>query len=171
MYKRQLLDVVGDVDSQTGEFSMEFNTSQVNTKGGIVSTCGLFTNSIVITNVDLPMPPDPIGDSDLDGILDDVDQCSDTPQGEPVYLNGCSDSELDDDEDGTNNDRDICPDTPRGEIVDSQGCSSSQKDSDNDGITNDLDLCPYTPTGEVVDSNGCASSQLDSDNDGISDNL
>ncbi|GIR33971.1 MAG: hypothetical protein CM15mP47_1970 [Methanobacteriota archaeon] len=171
LYQSPLLDVVGDVDSQTGEFSMEFNTSQVNTKGGIVSTCGLFTNSIVITNVDLPMPPDPIGDSDLDGILDDVDQCSDTPQGEPVYLNGCSDSELDDDEDGTNNDRDICPDTPRGEIVDSQGCSSSQKDSDNDGITNDLDLCPYTPTGEVVDSNGCASSQLDSDNDGISDNL
>ncbi|MED5308780.1 MAG: YHYH protein, partial [Candidatus Thermoplasmatota archaeon] len=171
LFQSPVLDVVGEIDFETGEFSMELNTSEVNTKGGIVSTCGLFTDSIVITNVDLPMPPEPVGDSDLDGILDDVDQCLETPQGEPVYLNGCSDSEVDDDEDGINNNRDICPNTPKGDLVDSQGCSSSQKDSDNDGITNDLDLCPFTPADEVVDSNGCSSSQLDSDNDGISDNL
>ena len=47
-----------------------------------------------------------VGDDDLDGILNDVDQCNDTPPGEPVYQSGCSDSELDDDMDNVSNDQD-----------------------------------------------------------------
>ena len=71
---------------------MEFNTSQVNIKVGLCQLAGyLQTYSY---HKWISMPPDPVGDSDLDGILDDAEQCSDTPQGEPVYLNGCSDSEL-----------------------------------------------------------------------------
>ena len=66
-------------------------------------------------------------DSDLDGILDDVDLCPDTPEGEPVYQTGCSDSQTDDDEDGVNNDRDICPDTASGDSVDGEAAQHRKK--------------------------------------------
>ncbi|MEC7097144.1 MAG: thrombospondin type 3 repeat-containing protein, partial [Candidatus Thermoplasmatota archaeon] len=171
LYQSPLLDIYADVNQDTGEFSMQFNTSQVNNRGQIIATCGFFTTSINSTIVDLPLPPEPVDDSDLDGILDDVDNCPDTPEGEPVYQSGCSDSQIDDDGDGVNNNRDICPNTPAGEFVDGQGCSSSQKDSDSDGITNNLDACPNTPSGEVVNGEGCSQSQLDSDNDGVANNL
>ena len=110
-------------------------------------------------------------DSDGDGVTDDLDLCPDTPSGEDVDSNGCSDSQLDDDNDGVNNDVDQCPDTPSGETVDTNGCSDSQLDDDNDGVNNDVDQCPDTPSGETVDTNGCSDSQLDDDNDGINNDL
>src|SRR5690606_33657492 len=36
-------------------------------------------------------------DNDNDGVLDQSDNCLDTPSGETVDANGCSDSQLDDD--------------------------------------------------------------------------
>ena len=53
-------------------------------------------------------------DGDNDAVLDDVDECPTTPEGEPVYSTGCSDSETDDDDDNVMNDRDQCPLTPSG---------------------------------------------------------
>ncbi len=167
LYQSPALDVIGLIDNFTGEYSMTINTSEVNKKGTLQASCGLFESSIENILLDLPTPPDPVGDNDLDGILDDVDQCNDTPQGEPVYQSGCSDSELDDDMDNVNNDQDICPNTPSGELVDSNGCALSQKDTDQDGVNNANDDCPNTPNGAVVDLDGCSNSQKDSDNDGI----
>ncbi|SKB81720.1 thrombospondin type 3 repeat-containing protein [Maribacter arcticus] len=109
-------------------------------------------------------------DTDVDGVTDDVDKCPDTPSGETVDTNGCSDSQKDTDEDGVTDDLDTCPDTLSGETVDSNGCSTSQKDTDEDGVTDDVDTCPNTPSGESVDANGCSDSQKDSDGDGVSDN-
>ena len=60
-----------------------------------------------ITVWDPVAPPDSDGDSVPDG----ADLCPDTPEGEPVDANGCSQSQLDDDGDGVNNDTDLCPDT------------------------------------------------------------
>ena len=94
-------------------------------------------------------------DTDEDGVTDDLDTCSDTPNGEQVDENGCSDSQKDSDNDGLTDDLDTCPDTPNGEQVDENGCSDSQRDSDNDGVIDDLDMCPDTPSGENVDENGC----------------
>ena len=94
-------------------------------------------------------------DIDNDGIMDDIDNCPNTPTGESVDDNGCSDSQKDSDNDGVMNNKDNCPNTPTGESVDDNGCSDSQKDSDNDGITDDKDNCPNTPNGEPVDDNGC----------------
>ncbi|HIF49446.1 MAG TPA: T9SS type A sorting domain-containing protein [Cytophagales bacterium] len=108
-------------------------------------------------------------DDDGDGVGNDDDQCPDTPQGETVDSNGCSDSQKDADGDGVSDDVDQCPDTPTGETVDASGCSDSQLDSDGDGVTDDKDQCPDTPTGELVYINGCSNSQLDSDGDGVSD--
>ena len=81
-------------------------------------------------------------DTDGDGIFDAVDSCPDTPQGEAVDANGCSDSQKDDDSDGVTNGADSCLNTPTGEAVDTEGCSESQKDDDNDGVVNSEDACP-----------------------------
>ena len=110
-------------------------------------------------------------DSDNDGVTDTLDTCPNTPTGESVDNNGCSQSQLDDDNDGVTNNNDNCPNTPSGETVDANGCSQSQLDDDNDGVTNDIDICPNTPTGETANVNGCSQSQLDDDNDGITNNI
>jgi hypothetical protein len=158
-----------DENTTTGEFSLQVNTSYHNNEGDIVSSCGLFSTSTSTIRVNLPLPPEPEGDADQDGILDDADMCDSTPAGEPVYDNGCSDSETDDDQDAIMNDKDMCPNTPAGEAVDANGCSASQRDSDQDGVSDALDICPNTPTTETADSEGCSPSQKDGDNDGVSD--
>ena len=110
-------------------------------------------------------------DSDGDGVFDDVDQCTDTPNGETVDANGCSASQLDSDGDGVFDDVDQCADTPNGETVDANGCSASQLDSDGDGVFDDVDQCGNTPEGDTVDNNGCSSTQIDTDGDGVTDDL
>lgn len=97
-------------------------------------------------------------DTDTDGVNDFDDLCSQTPTGESVDENGCSESQKDDDNDGVKNNIDMCMFTENGETVNSDGCSESQLDDDNDLITNDIDQCPNTPVGVVVDSSGCPQS-------------
>ena len=154
------------VDAST--YSMEIDTAEKNTKGLLVASCGLFDSSERSILVNLPVPPEPVGDDDGDAVPNDTDACPNTPNGEPVYASGCSDSETDDDGDGVMNDADLCPGTPDGEAVDQQGCSTSQKDTDNDGVKDNLDACLGTPAGEVVDEVGCSESQKDDDADGVS---
>ena len=161
----------GDENLTTGEYSMSVNTSYHNTEGDIIASCGLFTVSSSTIQVNLPVPPEPETDIDSDGVLDEADQCDSTPEGEPVYATGCSESETDTDMDGVMNDVDQCANTPTSESVDVNGCSESQKDDDADTVNNVLDLCPNTPTGEAVDADGCADSQKDGDGDGVNDAL
>ena len=111
--------------------------------------------STISVNGDLEITATFLEDADGDGISNTTDQCPDTPSGEQVDENGCSDSQKDTDEDGVSDDLDQCPDTPSGEAVDGNGCSESQKDTDQDGVTDDLDQCPSTPNGEAVDEKGC----------------
>ena len=161
----------GDENLTTGEYSMTVNTSYHNTEGDIIASCGLFTESTSTIQVNLPVPPEPETDLDSDGVLDDADQCDSTPEGEPVYATGCSESETDTDMDGVMDDVDQCANTPTSESVDANGCSESQKDDDADTVNNVLDLCPNTPNGETVDADGCADSQKDGDGDGVNDAL
>jgi hypothetical protein len=161
----------GDENSTTGEYSMFVNTSYHNTEGDLIASCGLYSESTSTIRLNLPVPPEPDTDLDSDGVLDDADDCDSTPEGEPVYVTGCSDSETDDDLDAIMNDKDMCPDTPVGEVVDGNGCSESQKDDDSDMVNNVLDLCPNTPSAEAVDADGCADSQKDGDEDGVNDAL
>ena len=170
-YQSPTLDVIGVMDNSTGSYFMEMDTDVVNANGTIFATCGLFSVSSSMIDVILPVPPEPAGDADLDGILDDEDQCDSTPPGEPVYDTGCSDSETDDDLDSVMNSNDQCPNTPQGETVDFTGCSLSQKDADGDGVSDAVDTCPGTPAGEIVDSVGCSDSQKDTDGDGVTDDL
>ncbi len=110
-------------------------------------------------------------DGDKDGVIDDKDTCTDTPEGATIDANGCAGSQKDTDSDGVKDDDDTCTDTPEGATVDANGCADSQKDTDGDGVTDDLDTCADTPSGETVDSNGCSDSQKDTDRDGVTDDL
>lgn len=65
--------------------------------------------------------PEPIGDADGDGVLDDRDRCPNTPMGTQVDSTGCP-IPVDSDGDGVMDDRDQCPNTPAGTEVDSTGC-------------------------------------------------
>ena len=111
--------------------------------------------------------PNDNSDDDGDGVLNGDDACPNTPSGETVNAEGCSDSQLDDDGDGVVNGDDVCANTPNGETVNAEGCSESQLDDDKDGVMNNLDVCANTPSGETVNAVGCSDSQLDDDNDGV----
>ncbi|MBV6417355.1 MAG: hypothetical protein CMLOHMNK_02017 [Steroidobacteraceae bacterium] len=97
-----------------------------------------------------PPPAPPIGDSDGDGVNDNLDKCPGTPAGTKVDANGC---ELDSDGDGVVDRLDKCPGTPAGAKVDANGC---ELDGDHDGVVDRIDLCPDTPAGEKVDEVGCS---------------
>jgi len=91
------------------------------------------------------------GDSDRDGVKDDVDACVNTP-GLPE-LNGCPD----DDGDGVRNSEDDCPDVPG--LAALAGCP----DMDGDTVADKYDSCPETPGIPALD--GCP----DADEDGVAD--
>ena len=89
-------------------------------------------------------------DSDNDGVLDDADQCPDTPAGAVVDEKGC---EADADGDGVVDRLDLCADTPAGTAVGANGCAD---DADGDGVADSIDECPQTPAGAKVLANGCS---------------
>lgn len=114
-----------------------------------------------------PPKPEPatvkiVGDSDGDGVNDNLDKCPDTPKGVKVDKDGCP---VDSDGDGVPDYLDKCPDTPKGVAVNKDGCPL---DSDGDGVPDYLDKCPDTPKGVTVDKDGCP---VDSDGDGVPDYL
>ena len=123
-------------------------------------------------------------DLDLDGVLNEFDQCPDSPVGIAVNVFGCSEKEEkkfkendDDDRDGIINSLDRCPETAAGTVVDEFGCTPTETieqfvtDNDLDGVLNIDDLCPDTPSGLPVNSFGCPLNILDSDYDKITDDI
>ena len=88
-------------------------------------------------------------DSDGDGVVDEMDQCPNTPRGITVDARGCP---PDSDGDGVPDYLDQCPGTPPGVAVDNSGCPF---DSDGDGVADYLDKCPQTPKGATVNEVGC----------------
>ena len=66
-------------------------------------------------------------DSDGDGVIDDIDECPNTANGESVNSNGCPNSQnnTDSDGDGVSDYQDNCPNTPYNTSVDSTGCATS----------------------------------------------
>jgi len=112
-------------------------------------------------------------DSDSDGILDDFDDCANTPPSESVNSTGCGESQIDDDGDSVMNDADKCPNSPSGESVDPNGCTDvqNQVDSDGDGVNDPLDECENTEQGAEVDAYGCSEQQADDDGDGVPNSI
>jgi len=90
-------------------------------------------------------------DTDKDGIVDDKDECPETPG--LAQFNGCPDS----DGDGIADKDDDCPNVPG--LAQFNGCP----DSDGDGIVDGNDKCPNTPGPAKFQ--GCP----DNDGDGVAD--
>jgi len=101
-------------------------------------------------------------DNDADGIMDNVDRCPGTPQGQKVDAEGC---EMDSDGDTVIDRNDLCANTPAGVKVNASGCPAAG-DTDKDGIPDDRDQCAGTPVGARVDGGGC---EFDADGDGVTD--
>jgi outer membrane protein OmpA-like peptidoglycan-associated protein len=125
IFSREVSDLIGN-DGDSGDYANHF----------------LFGFSYAFGN----------GDTDRDGVKDDVDACVNTP-GLPE-LNGCPD----DDGDGVRNSEDDCPDVPG--LAALAGCP----DTDGDTVADKYDSCPETPGIPALD--GCP----DADEDGIADN-
>lgn len=121
-------------------------------------------------------------DSDMDGIMDEIDLCPNAYG--PAELNGCPDSDgdgiadyLDDcpakaglssfngcpdsDSDGVSDNKDECPNLAG--TIENNGCPSG--DRDNDGVKDDEDNCP--DLAGLASNNGCPGA--DRDNDGVAD--
>ena len=98
------------------------------------------------------------GDSDKDGIPDEVDLCPSVPEDklEPDPADGCP-KPSDRDNDGIPDEFDKCPDTPEDKdgIQDMDGCP--EDDYDQDGIPDMSDACPREPGTASPDpkTNGC----------------
>ncbi len=123
------------------------------------------------------------GDSDNDGVCNNVDNCVNTPNA----------NQMDSDNDNVGNACDNCPNdyNPNQADSDNDGigdaceggpCDNQGGDSDGDGVCNDVDNCVNTPNSNQMDSdndnvgNACDNcpntynpNQADSDNDGVGD--
>ena len=164
----------GVVNGVNATYTIPVDEEDVAHSGFLWATCGLFDVAAANFSYQLPivdeLPEDEVTDSDGDGIVDADDDCPNSPD-EPVWPDGCTDSQLDSDEDGVTDDLDLCPDTGVGFSVDENGCAENQKDADGDGISDAGDQCANTPITEVADANGCSDSQKDQDGDGVQDSL
>ena len=112
----------------------------------------------------------PPTDSDSDGILDNSDNCTNTPPNESVDSNGCSDSQKDSDSDGYKDNIDKFPfDSNEWLDFDGDGIGDNADiDKDGDGVINNDDAFPMNPSETSdLDSDGIGdNSDIDKDGDG-----
>ncbi|WP_456378683.1 PA domain-containing protein, partial [Lutibacter sp.] len=103
---------------------------------------GLFTAKFTVDNYN--------DDDDNDGIINGLDLCANTPVGEVVDADGCSNGQLDDDEDGIMNNIDECDNTPAGSVVDEVGCAIFSLPSNNFNIEIISETCPNKDNGQLI---------------------
>ncbi|MRX66331.1 BspA family leucine-rich repeat surface protein [Maribacter luteus] len=112
-------------------------------------------------------------DSDEDGVSDDMDNCADTPAGETVDANGCSDGQKDSDGDGTPDVEDAFPlDENEETDTDNDGTgNNADTDDDDDGTLDTEDAFPLD-ANEDTDTDGDGTgdnADTDDDDDGVLD--
>ncbi len=126
-------------------------------------------------------------DDDNDLVSDIIDLCFDTPAGEVVDSNGCSDSQVDADGDGFCNldvlsfgpgvcgGVDNCPVLFNSDQLDFDNDSSGDEcdiDDDNDGLADTIELeIGLSPLSTDSDNNGTLDGDEDSDMDGVTNIL
>lgn len=99
--------------------------------GGTEGTYQEYFKQSTIPQGTCEVPEEP-KDSDEDGVIDDDDECANTPRGTEVDETGC--------EVVTEPDEDEVP---------------TATDTDADGVVDEDDECPATPLGTTVDATGC----------------
>jgi hypothetical protein len=129
---------------------------------GIIDEVYVYSRALTAQEIEQNMSAGPCGDSDSDGICDNVDNC-------PFVYNPAQE---DTDADGVGDACDNCPTLP----------NPFQTDSDGDGVGDSCDNCQNVPNPDQIDTDGdwvgdacdnCPTipnvHQFDSDNDGIGD--
>lgn len=98
-----------------------------------------------ILGVRWTQPPAPIGDTDGDGMRDDVDACPTLAEDVDGWDDGDGCPDPDDDMDGWMDEDDACPRAAedRDGYADTDGCPDP--DDDQDGLTDEDDRCPRAP--------------------------
>ena len=100
---------------------------------------------------------DPDGDADGDGVLNNVDNCLNTPNADQADAdgNGVGDACQDTDGDGILDINDTCPDVsnPDQADADGNGLGDACQDTDGDGILDINDNCPDTANPDQTDLN------------------
>ena len=128
-------------------------------KNSIIYSWGLYVNSSRKKRVPPSVPTATIADAfvqtdsvvrrsldtDLDGVVNEVDQCPN--EAGPVSNNGCPIADRD--KDGVADSLDRCPDMPAN--IGNDGCPVI--DRDRDGIVDSIDECPDEPGS--LSNNGC----------------
>ena len=136
----------------------------------------LLSLSRCLTGCDAPAAaPAPIGDTDGDGLRDDVDTCPTEPEDLDgnADTDGCPETEpvADADADGIPDGDDKCPLEPEDQngFEDANGCPDADADDDGDGVPNATDACRTEPEDRDAfeDANGCP--DPDNDGDGVLD--
>ncbi|OGQ77417.1 MAG: hypothetical protein A2289_25285 [Deltaproteobacteria bacterium RIFOXYA12_FULL_58_15] len=120
-----------------------------------------------------PQVPAPIGDSDGDGLTDDVDKCPMEAEDKDQFSDedGCPD--LDNDGDGVLDADDGAPNDPEDKDSFEDADGVPDLDNDQDGIADINDKCPLeaeTRNG-YEDEDGCPEQIPDTDNDGLADTV
>jgi len=134
--------------------------------GGLTQGLGTPTYR-VLAGIGWEYMPDP--DRDMDGLINEVDECPDTPEDMDDFedVDGCP--EPDNDEDGVLDEPDQCPLEPEDKdgFEDKDGCP--EPDNDGDQILDGDDTCPNEPEDmdDFEDKDGCP--DLDNDEDGVPD--
>ncbi|MDP6900057.1 MAG: YHYH protein [Candidatus Thalassarchaeaceae archaeon] len=155
------------------QWSIPLDYNATNHQGELIADCGLFSMTRTVVQYTIPELYEETPDADMDGFEDDDDDCDDTPPGEPVHSDGCSDSQRDEDGDGVSDADDQCPGHDDTIDVDGDGIPDgcdSLVDSDGDGISDDDDMCPgYDDLSDSDDDNLPDGCDDDDDNDGVND--
>ncbi len=169
--QQQILGQINVSINPTWSVWLDYNAT--NHLGDITADCGLFTMTRTVVQFTIPELYEEASDADKDGFEDDRDDCDDTPLGEPVHPNGCSDSQLDEDGDGVSDADDQCPGHDDTTDVDSDGTPDGCDplvDSDGDGVADSNDACPgYDDNLDSDNDNTPDGCDGDDDNDGVWD--
>ncbi len=88
------------------------------------------------------------GDDDEDGVMNLLDICPNTSNGEAVDAKGCSENQKDDDNDGVPNYLDQCPNTSENINVNAFGCISIA--SNNFNIQTFGETCPNKNNAKII---------------------
>ena len=60
--------IQANLSEDDGTYRFFIDTDEHSTNGFIVAKCGMFDNSEQSVSVDLPLPPEPVGDDDEDAV-------------------------------------------------------------------------------------------------------
>ncbi|MHC4445770.1 MAG: thrombospondin type 3 repeat-containing protein, partial [Planctomycetota bacterium] len=113
--------------------------------------------------------PDPVADSDGDGVPDCEDNCPNDPNKTDAGACGCGVADTDSDSDGTPDCNDNCLNDPNKTNPGVCGCGTAETDSDSDGTPDCNDNCPNDPNKTNPGVCGCGIADTDSDSDGVPD--